>query len=132
MAVSTVGKEELKEHRSKEQTKAVVRAVKSKGNLTLAALLFSGISVISEGLQFQESFQELKEESSRRQFQEQCFVDFQEVSFSMSAYAQEQSCLNMRACAAGSESMCEGTCPEMLSQLKELASSLLSRQGHVG
>ena len=43
-----MGKEELKEHRSKEQTKAVVRAVKSKGNLTLAALLFSGISVISE------------------------------------------------------------------------------------
>ena len=88
MAVSTVGKEELKEHRSKEQTKAVVRAVKSKGNLTLAALLFSGISVISEGLQFQESFQEHQEESFRREFQElqeQCFGDFQEPSFSMSA-----------------------------------------------
>ena len=33
------------------------------------------------------------------------------------------------ACALGSESMREGTYPEMLSQLKELTSSLLSRQG---
>ena len=47
----------------------------------------------------------------------------------MSAYAQEQSCLNMSACAVGSESMCEGTYAEMLSQLKGLTSSLLSRQG---
>ena len=35
----------------------------------------------------------------------------------------------MSACAAGSESMCEGTYSEMLSQLKGLTSSLLSRQG---
>ena len=84
--------------------------------------------MVSEGLQCR-SFQE---ESFRREFQElqeQCFVDFQEQSFNMSAYAQEQSCLNMSACAAGSKSMCEGTYAEMLSQLKGLTSSLLSRQG---
>ena len=92
-----MGKEELKEHRSKEQTKAVVRAVKSKGNLTLAALLFSGISVISEGLQFQESFQEL---------QQQCLVDFQEAFFSMSAYEQDSMCSDTSACALGT---CVGT-----------------------
>ena len=127
-----VGKEELKEHKAQTQAKAAVRVIKSQGSLSFAALLFAGISVISEGLQFQESFQELQEESFRREsqeLQEQCFLDFQEASFSMSAYAQEQSCLNMSACAVGSESMCEGTYTEMLSQLKGLTSSLLSRQG---
>ena len=123
---------ELKEHKAQTQAKAAVRMIKSQGSLSFAALLFAGISVISEELQFQESFQELQEESFRREFQElqeQCFGDFQEPSFSMSAYAQEQSCLNMSACAVGSESMCEGTYAEMLSQLKGLTSSLLSRQG---
>ena len=45
-----VGSEELQEHRSQEQAKASVRMIKSKGNFAFAALLFSAISGISEGL----------------------------------------------------------------------------------
>ena len=61
---------ELKEHKAQTQAKAAVRMIKSQGSLSFAALLFAGISVISEGLQFQESFQELQEESFRRESQE--------------------------------------------------------------
>ena len=68
-----VGKEELQEHpETKHKPKAAVRLIKSKGNFAFAALLFSGISAISEGLEFQESIQELQEESFRKEFQEQC------------------------------------------------------------
>ena len=45
-----VGSEELQEHRSQEQAKTSVRMIKSKGNFAFAALLFSAISGISEGL----------------------------------------------------------------------------------
>ena len=45
-----VGSEEPQEHRSQEQAKASVRMIKSKGNFAFAALLFSAISGISEGL----------------------------------------------------------------------------------
>ena len=45
-----VGREELQEHRSQEQARASVRMIKSKGNFAFAALLFSAISGISEGL----------------------------------------------------------------------------------
>ena len=65
-----VGKELLQEHRSQAQAKAAVRLIRSKGNFAFAALLFSGISAISEGIQFQESFQELQEESFRKECQE--------------------------------------------------------------
>ena len=120
-----VGKEELKEHRSQAQAKAAVRMIKSKGNLSFAALLFAGISVISEGLQCQ-SFQQ-------ESLQEQSFQELQEVSCSMRACEQEQFCLSASACALGTV-MSEAagtTCVEMLSQLNEVASSLLERQGVV-
>ena len=45
-----VGREELQEHRSQEQARASVRMIKSKGSFAFAALLFSVISGISEGL----------------------------------------------------------------------------------
>ena len=70
-----------------------------------------------------------QEEFSR----EQCFQQesFQEVFFSMSACVQDVMRADMSACALGT---CVGTeqgttHPEMLSQLKGLTSSLLSRQG---
>ena len=136
-----VGKEELKEHKAQAQAKAAVRMIKSQGSLSFAALLFAGISVVSEGLQCQ-SFQE--EFSQEQCFQQESFQNFKEVSFSMSACVQDVMSADMSACALGtcvgtvadtsacalgSESMCEGTYAEMLSQLKELTSSLLSRQG---
>ena len=136
-----VGKEELKEHKAQAQAKAAVRMIKSQGSLSFAALLFAGISVVSEGLQCQ-SFQE--EFSQEQCFQQESFQNFKEVSFSMSACVQDVmsadtsacalgTCVgtvaDTSACALGSESMCEGTYAEMLSQLKELTSSLLSRQG---
>ena len=88
---------ELKEHKAQTQAKAAVRMIKSQGSLSFAALLFAGISVISEGLQFQESFQEL---------QQQCLVDFQEAFFSMSAYEQDSMCSDTSACTLGT---CVGT-----------------------
>ena len=136
-----VGKEELKEHKAQAQAKAAVRMIKSQGSLSFAALLFAGISVVSEGLQCR-SFQE--EFSQEQCFQQESFQNFKEVSFSMSACVQDVmsadtsgcalgTCVgtvaDMSACALGSESMCEGTYAEMLSQLKELTSSLLPRQG---
>ena len=72
--------------------------------------------------------------------------EFQEVSFSVSACEQNVMCsdtrayalgqehvLSMSACAVGTvKSVGEGTvCDGMLSQLKEVASSLLERQGVV-
>ena len=123
------------------QAKAAVRMIKRQGSLSFAALLFAGISVVSEGLQ-RRSFQE--EFSQEQCFQQDSFQNFKEVSFSMSACVQDVmsadtsacalgTCVgtvaDMSACALGSESMCEGTYAEMLSQLKELTSSLLSRQG---
>ena len=45
-----VGREELQEHRTQEQAKASVRMIKSKENFAFAALLFSAISGVSEGL----------------------------------------------------------------------------------
>ena len=120
----------LQEHRSQAQAKAAVRLIRSKGNFAFAALLFSGISAISEGLQFQESFQELQKESFRKEFQKQ---SFQELSVSLasaceqdgmradtSAYAlgTHDSC-DMSACAVGSARVCKGTIfSEMLSHLK--------------
>ena len=139
-----VGKEELKEHKAQAQAKAAVRMIKSQGSLSFAALLFAKISVVSEGLQCR-SFQE--EFSQEQCFQQESFQSFKDASFSMSAYAQEQSCLNMSACvqdvmSADTSACALGTCvgtvmseerepmhSEMLSQLKELTSSLLSRQG---
>ena len=94
--------------------------------------------MISERFQCQ-SFQEVQE-SLQEQLQDQSFQkvrglsELQEVFFSnMSACEQEQSCLNMSACAVGTV-MSEATgtmCVEMLSQLKEVASSLLERSGVV-
>ena len=92
-----VGKEELKEHKAQTQAKAAVRMIKSKGNLSVAALLFAGISVSSEGLQcrsFQEGF------SQEQCFQQESFQSFKEVSFSMSACVQDVMSADMSACVA--------------------------------
>ena len=140
-----VGKEELKEHRSKEQAKAVVRAVKAKGTLAFAALLFSGLASVSEGLQFQ-SVKELQ--FQQESFQEQWFseLEFSELQKEFcfrntSACVQDGMCSDTSACALGSDTsacalgtrvgtvMCESANAEMLSQLKNLGVSLLSRQG---
>ena len=99
--------------------------------------------MISEGLQCR-SFQE--EFSQEQCFQQESFQSFKEVSFRMSACEQDVMCSDTRACALGQEhvlsmsacavgtvkSVGKGTvCEEMLSQLKEVASSLLERQGVV-
>ena len=136
-----MGKEELKEHKAQAQAKAAVRMIKSQGSLSFAALLFAGISC---------SFRRTSVSKfsgrvfSGTVFSARVFQNFKEVSFSMSACVQDVmsadtsgcalgTCVgtvaDMSACALGSESMCEGTYAEMLSQLKELTSSLLSRQG---
>ena len=83
-----VGKEELKEHKAQAQAKAAVRMIKSQGSLSFAALLFAGISVVTEGFQ-QESFQNSKESS-----------------FSMSACVQGVMSADTSACALGT---CVGT-----------------------
>ena len=93
-----VGKEELQEHRSQAQAKAAVRLIKSKGNFGFAALQFSGISAISEGLQFQESFQELQEESFRKECQE-----LQEGCFQQSLCEQDCMRADMSAYANSGE-----------------------------
>ena len=128
-----------KEDKAQTQAKAAVRMIKSQGSLSFAALLFAGISVVSEGLQCRS----LQEEFSQEPFFQQ--ESFQELFFSMSACAQDGMCsdtsacalgtcvgtvADMSACALGSDRVGTGTThPEMLSQLKGLTSSLLSRQG---
>ena len=106
--------------------------------------------MISERFQCQ-SFQEVQE-SLQEQLQDQSsqnaqeLQELQEVFFSMSACGQDVMCSDTRACALGQEhglimsacavgtvkSVGKGTmCDEMLSQLKEVASSLLERRGVV-
>ena len=133
-----VGREELQEHRSQAQAKAAVRHQKQR-KLRVAALLFSGIAAISEGFWFQESFQELQEESFQKDFQElqeESFQkefqelqeesfrkEFQELSVSVASACEQdgmradtsacalgtQDSCDMSACAVGSGRVCKGT-----------------------
>ena len=81
--------------------------IKRQGSLSFAALLFAGISVVSEGLQ-RRSFQE--EFSKEQCFQQDSFQNFKEVSFSMSARVQDVMSADTSARALGT---CVGTVADM-------------------
>ena len=109
-----VGSEELQEHRSQEQARASVRMIKSKGNFAFAALLFSAISGISEGL--------FAGKVSGTVFcQDRMCSD-------MSAYAlgQDIMCADMSVCELGVGTVFEASVkeplshPQMLSVVKDL------------
>ena len=115
-----VGSEELQEHRSQEQAKASVRMIKSKGNFAFAALLFSAISGISEGLfAGKVSGTVLQPEVGTVLWQDSMCSD-------MSACEQDRMCTDTTAYALGLGTVCEACfqepCmhPQMLSMLKDL------------
>ena len=115
-----VGSEELQEHRSQEQARASVRMIKSKGNFAFAALLFSAISGISEGLfAGKVSGTVLHPEVGTVLWQEGMCSD-------MSACDQDRMCTDTTACALGLGTVCEACfqepCvhPQMLSLFKDL------------
>ena len=115
-----VGSEELQEHRSQEQAKASVRMNKSKGNFAFAALLFSAISGISEGLfAGKVSGTVLQPEVGTVLWQDSMCSD-------MSACEQDRMCTDTTACALGLGTVCEACfqepCvhPQMLSVFKDL------------
>ena len=115
-----VGSEELQEHRSQEQAKASVRMVKSKGNFAFAALLFSAISGISEGLfTGKVSGTVLQPEVGTVLWQDSMCSD-------MSACEQDRMCTDTTSCALGLGTVCEACCqepcvhPQMLSVFKDL------------
>ena len=115
-----VGSEELQEHRSQEQAKASVRMIKSKGNFAFAALLFSAISGISEGLfAGKVSGTVLQQEVGTVFWQDSMCSD-------MSACEQDRMCTDTTACALGLGTVCEACfqepCvhPQMLSVFKDL------------
>ena len=115
-----VGSEELQEHRSQEQAKASVRMIKSKGNIAFAALLFSAISGISEGLfAGKVSGTVLQPEVGAVLWQDSMCSD-------MSACEQDRMCTDTTACALGLGTVCEACfqepCvhPQMLSLFKDL------------
>ena len=115
-----VGSEELQEHRSQEQAKASVRMIKSKGNFAFAALLFSAISGISEGLfTGKVSGTVLQPEVGTVLWQDSMCSD-------MSACEQDRMCTDTAACALGlgtvREACFQEPCvhPQMLSVFKDL------------
>ena len=96
-----VGSEELQEHRSQEQAKASVRMIKSKGNFAFAALLFSAISGISEGLfTGKVSGTVLQPEVGTVLWQDRMCSD-------MSACEQDRMRTDTSACALGLGTVCE-------------------------
>ena len=82
-----VGNEELQEHRTQEQARASVRMIKSKGNFAFAALSFSAISGISEGL---------------------CSGTFSGTSLG-TVMLQDRMSADTRSCALGQDVMCSDT-----------------------
>ena len=119
-----VGREELQEHRSQEQARASVRMIKSKGNFAFAALLFSAISGISEGLfAGNVSGTVLQPEVGTVLCQDSMCSD-------MSACEQDRMCTDTTACALGLGTVCEAfvqePCvhPQMLSLFKDLGQTV--------
>ena len=115
-----VGSEELQEHRSQEQAKASVRMIKSKGNFAFAALLFSAISGISEGLfTGKVSGTVLQPDVGTVFWQDRMCSD-------MSACEQDRMCTDTSACALDLGTVCEACFqepfvhPQMLSVFKDL------------
>ena len=103
-----VGREELQEHRSQEQARASVRMIKSKGNFAFAALLFSAISGISEGL----------------------FAGKVSGTVLQPGLCQDVMCSDTTACALGLGTVCEAVAqepcvhPQMLSLFKDLGQTV--------
>ena len=103
-----VGREELQEHRSQEQARASVRMIKSKGNFAFAALLFSAISGISEGL----------------------FAGKVSGTVVQPVLCQDVMCSDTSACALGLGTVCEAVAqepcvdPQMLSLFKDLGQTV--------
>ena len=119
-----MGREELQEHRSQEQARASVRMIKSKGNFAFAALLFSAISGISEGLfAGKVSGTVLQPELGTVLWQDSMCSD-------MSACEQDRMCTDTTACALGVGTVCEAfvqePCvhPQMLSLFKDLGQAV--------
>ena len=116
-----VGSEELQEHRSQEQAKASVRMIKSKGNFAFAALLFSAISGISEGLFTGKISGTVQSSLGTDMFQDRMSADTRSC-----ALGQDVMCTDMSAYALGVGTVCEAfeqepcTHPQMLSVFKDL------------
>ena len=116
-----VGSEELQEHRSQEQARASVRMIKSKGNFAFAALLFSAISGISEGLFMGKVSGTVQSSLGTDMFQDRMSADTRSY-----ALGQDVMCTDMSACALGVGTVCEvfeqEPCvhPQMLSVFKDL------------
>ena len=116
-----VGSEELQEHRSQEQANASVRMIKSKGNFAFAALLFSAISGISEGL-----FTGKISGTVQSSLGTDMFPDRMSADTRSCALGQDVMCTDMSAYALGVGTVCEAfeqepcTHPQMLSVFKDL------------
>ena len=117
-----VGSEELQEHRSQEQARASVRMIKSKGNFAFAALLFSAISGISEGLFTGKVIGTVLQPEVGTLFcQDRMCSDTRAY-----ALGQDRMCCDMSACELGVGTVFEASVkeplshPQMLSAVKDL------------
>ena len=122
-----VGSEELQEHRTQEQAKASVRMIKSKGNFVFAALLFSAISGISEGLCSGSLSGTVLGTLGSSEVGTVMWQD--SMCSDMSACEQDRMCTDMSACALGVGTVCEAFVQEPF--VRPQMSSLFRDLGHV-
>ena len=122
-----VGSEELQEHRTQEQAKASVRMIKSKGNFAFAALLFSAISGISEGLCSGSLSGTVLGTLGSSEVGTVMWQD--SMCSDMSACEQDRMCTDMSACALGVGTVCEAFVQEPF--VRPQMSSLFRDLGHV-